>query len=87
MQVRFTYHVRYSEGSSKHKQAVYILDELQFAIGQNHEVDKHISQIGFERLQPGEDTFFSSRGGLSSFFEFKSDFVFVIVLFLVLLKR
>ena len=28
-----TYHVRYSEGSSKHKQTVDIFDERQFAIG------------------------------------------------------
>ena len=83
----FTYHVRYSEGSSKHKQAVDVLDKLQFAIRQDHEVDKHISQIGFKRLQPGEDTLFSSRGGLSSFFDFKSDFVYVVVLSLFLLKR
>jgi len=43
-----TYHVRYSEGGSKHKQAVDIFDEPQFAIGQDHKVDEQISQMGFE---------------------------------------
>ena len=82
-----TYHVGYSEDSSKQKQAVDVLDELQFALGQDHEVHKHISQIGYKRLQAGEDTFSSSRRGLSSFFDFKIDCVFVVALFLFLLKR
>lgn len=86
-QFRFTYHVRYSDGGSKHKQAVDVLDEHQFAIGQDHEVDKQISQIGFKQLQAGEDTISSSRDGLSSFFDFKSDIGFVVALFLFLQRR
>ena len=41
------YHVGYGERSSKHKQTVDILDEPQFAIGQDHKVDKQVSQTGF----------------------------------------
>lgn len=82
-----TYHVRYGEGSSKHKEAVDVLDEGQFAIGQDHEGDKKISQIDFERPQAGEDTLSSSRRGLTGFFNFKSDFVFVGALFLFLPKK
>lgn len=79
-----TYHVSNREGSGEHKQAVDILDEPQLAIGQNHEVDKQVSQTGFEILHGGEDSLSSCWRGLSGFFKLEGYFVFVFSLLLCL---